>query len=123
LRQLRRVHRTGCVARDPGFGVGLSRIEAGPLLFRLPPLECDDVGLALEARGLFVGPRELRFEGDDRFLLLVLLFLHRGDGDGRLRDGELQVRGFSREPAQRVALEAHALAQLLDLAPRRQNAA
>ena len=47
----------------------------------------------------------------------------RGDRRRRVRDRRLELRRFGGEPLERVAFDCHALAQFLDLALGRQDAA
>src|SRR4030095_9366894 len=66
-------------ANTRGVGLAAPGLECGALLFSRAAFEGDDFVLAGQTRVLLVGSVALRFVGDDRFFLRMLLGLQAGD--------------------------------------------
>ena len=110
-------------AADRRLGFGASRFERRLLLLGCTALHRNHRGLAVQARHVVFGTRELRLVADDADSESMLLVAESGDGSHGLGDRIVETRKAFARSGESEAVGGNPLAQLLDLATGGENAA
>ena len=110
-------------SRDRLARFGLPRIEAGDLFLGAADFVADQVDALLHARFVVVGALGLALHADDRFFLAMEFVGQAGDRRGGVRHRLLEARRLADQAIERRPRFGDLLAQLLDLALGREDAA